>query len=94
MNMSILDQLWFSEDAQNEDVSVVLELPAGKLPTHKVSKVTSWSEELGGEIGAFTINPKRKMIEDCMGEQVMPILPHFIGMPETLVLQEIYAHLN
>lgn len=90
---TMVDQLWFIEDQFNtfEDVKLKMTKKSRQI---KVNPIQAWTEDLGNQIGEFRINLKRRMIEDPMGESVMPIFPHFIGQPEELVLQEIYAHLG
>jgi hypothetical protein len=90
----MVEQLWFIEDQFNTNETVELKIPKQSKTSKKTNPIKEWAEELGNQIGEFSINPKRRMIEDPMGESVMPILPHFIGSPEELVLQEIYAHLE
>jgi hypothetical protein len=90
---TMVDQLWFIEDQFNHFEDFELKIPK-RSKTKLSNPIKEWAEELGNQIGEFSINPKRRMIEDLMGESVMPILPHFIGSPEELVLQEIYAHLG
>lgn len=90
---TLVDQLWFIEDQFNAFENVELKMP--KNSKHiKINPIQIWTEDMGNQIGEFHINLKRRMIEDPMGESVMPIFPHFIGASEELVLQEIYAHLG
>lgn len=90
---TMVDQLWFIEDQFNTFEDVKLKLPNNKK-IKKPNPIQDWADSLGNQIGSFNINLKRKMIEDQMGESIMPILPQFIGAPEALILQEIYAHLG
>jgi hypothetical protein len=90
---TMIDQLWFIEDQFNTNEMVKLKTPTAKK-CNRANPVQTWAEDLGNQIGEFNINPKRRMIEDALGESVMPIFPHFIGAPEALILQEIYAHLG
>lgn len=90
---TMIDQLWFIEDQFNTSEMVELKIPTTKKCNY-ANPIKQWAEESGNQIGEFNINPQRRMIEDALGESVMPILPHFIGAPEVLILQEIYAHLG
>ena len=90
---SMIEQLWFVEDQFNiyEDVKLkITQHPKSK----KENQLKDWADTFGCQIGEFKINTQRKMIEDPMGLKVMPIMPHFIGASEELILQEIYAHLG
>lgn len=90
---TMVEQLWFIEDQFTTFEDISFKLPINKK-IRKSNPIQDWADSLGNQIGSFNINLKRKMIEDPMGESVMPILPQFIGAPEELVLQEIYAHLG
>jgi hypothetical protein len=90
---TMVEQLWFIEDQFNTFEDVKLKMPKNKK-IKKPNPIQDWADNLGNQVGEFNINLKRRMIEDQMGEAVMPIFPHFIGTPEELVLQEIYAHLG
>lgn len=90
---TMIDQLWFIEDQFNTNESVKLKTTTTKK-RKTINPIQTWAEDLGNQIGEFKINPQRHMIEDALGESVMPIFPHFIGAPEALILQEIYAHLG
>lgn len=87
------DQLWYNEDPIEDNIpsfDVKPKKPVKKNP----NPIRDWADALGNRIGDFEIKPHRKMIVDVCGEYVMPILPTFIGAPESMILQEIYAHLN
>jgi hypothetical protein len=90
---TMVEQLWFIEDQFNVFEDIKLNISKNKK-IKKVNPMQDWADGLGNQIGEFNINLKRRMIEDPMGESVMPIFPHFIGAPEELVLKEIYAHLG
>lgn len=87
------DQLWYVED-QSEDALPSFDVKPKKPVKKNSNPIQDWANALGHRIGDFEIKPHRQMIVDMTGEYVMPILPAFIGAPEALVLQEIYAHLN
>jgi len=90
---TMVEQLWFIEDQFNTFEDVKLKI-SNTTKIKKTNPIKDWADELGNQIGDFNINLKRRMIEDPMGESIMPIFPHFIGASEELVLREIYAHLG
>jgi hypothetical protein len=61
---------------------------------NEMQMLESWYERNQGRISHFEINLKSRKIEDAYGEAIMPITPEIVGVPEKVLVKQLYQQIG
>jgi hypothetical protein len=61
---------------------------------NEMRMLESWYERNQGRISHFEINLRTRKIEDAYGEAIMPITPEIVGVPENVLVKQLYQQIG